>query len=90
MDYSTRSFCFRINNVLWKYQKAKLLTHEECEQYVEDGQNFIDVKDLWKESLGESIKNQYSAYDMFYAVLSHVMMLKLQQMTKHLLIFVNH
>lgn len=67
-------FVSEITNVLWKYYKAKLLTHEECIQYVDDGlsliDDFFDAKDLWKEVLGESIKNQHSAYDMFYAVLS--------------------
>ena len=67
-------FISEITNVLWKYYSAKALTHEECIQYVEDGINmvddFIDAKELWKESLGEGIKNNHSIYDMFYAVLT--------------------
>ena len=63
-----------ITNVLWKYYKSKILTHEECLQYIDDGLELIDdfftVKDMWKEVLGESIKNDHSAYDMFYAVLA--------------------
>lgn len=63
-----------ITNVLWKYYRAKVLIHEECIQYVEDGLNmvddFIDTKELWKESLGEGIKNNHSIYDMFYAILT--------------------
>ena len=63
-----------LTNVLWKYQKAKAITHEECLQFVENGINLIDdysdLNDLWKESLGEGIKNSHSIYDMYYAVLS--------------------
>jgi len=71
---SPNLFVSEITNVLWKYYRAKVLTHEECIQYVEDGINmvddFIDAKELWKESLGEGIKNNHSIYDMFYAVLT--------------------
>jgi predicted nucleic acid-binding protein len=67
-------FVSEITNVLWKYYKAKIISHEECMQFVKDGlyliDDFIEAKDLWKESLGEAIKNNYSAYGMFYAVLS--------------------
>jgi len=63
-----------LSNVLWKYQKAKIVTHEECLQFVENGINLIDdysdLNDLWKESLGEGIKNGHSIYDMYYAVLA--------------------
>ena len=63
-----------ISNVLWKYHKAKLITHDECIQYVEDGINiiddYIDAKELWKEALGEGIRNKHSIYDMYYAVLA--------------------
>ena len=61
-----------LSNVLWKYHKAKVLTREDCIQLVEDGLNliddFIDAKELWKEALGEGIKNSHSMYDMYYAV----------------------
>ena len=63
-----------IVNILWKYQKAGILNHEECVQLVEDGINliddFIDAKELWKEALSESIRNNHSVYDMLYAVLT--------------------
>jgi predicted nucleic acid-binding protein len=63
-----------ITNVFWKYYKANILSRDDCIQYVEDGINmiddFIDVKELWKESLSESIKNNHSVYDMFYAILT--------------------
>jgi hypothetical protein len=43
-----------LSNVLWKYYKAKVISHEDCIQYVEDGINmiddFIDGKELWKEA----------------------------------------
>ena len=63
-----------ISNVLWKYSKAKIITQEESIEYVENGieliDDFIDMKELWKEALGEGIKNCHSIYDMFYAVLA--------------------
>lgn len=63
-----------LSNVLWKYYKAGLISHTECIQYVEDGieliDDFFESKDLWKEALGEGIKNTHSVYDMYYAVLA--------------------
>ena len=63
-----------ISNVLWKYFKSGLISHIECIQYVEDGIDLIDdyfpSKELWKEALGEGIKNTHSIYDMYYAVLA--------------------
>ena len=63
-----------LTNVLWKYAKAGLLSQEECIQYTEDGlgmiDDFMDSKDLWKEALTESIKNNHPVYDMIYAVLT--------------------
>ena len=63
-----------LSNVLWKYQKAGIISHIECNQYVEDGIELIDdffpSKELWKEALGEGIKNTHSIYDMYYAVLA--------------------
>lgn len=34
------------------------------------GADFIDVKELWKESLGEGIKNNHSIYNMYYTILA--------------------
>ena len=63
-----------ISNVLWKYYKSGLISHSECIQYVEDGIDLIDdyflSKELWKEALGEGIKNTHSIYDMYYAILA--------------------
>lgn len=63
-----------LTNVLWKYNKAGILEHDESQQYIEDGINIVDTyfneKDLWKEVLRESINNEHSSYDMFYAVLA--------------------
>ena len=63
-----------ISNVLWKYYKSGLISHMECIQYVEDGIELIDdyfpSRELWKEALGEGIKNTHSIYDMYYAVLA--------------------
>jgi predicted nucleic acid-binding protein len=63
-----------LSNVVWKYHKSGLISHIECIQYVEDGIELIDdyfpSKELWKEALGEGIKNTHSIYDMYYAVLA--------------------
>lgn len=63
-----------ISNVLWKYQKAGIISHEECVQFTEVGisliDDYFDLRDLWKEAQGESIKNKHSVYDMYYAVLT--------------------
>ncbi len=67
-------FISEITNVLWKYYRANIINHDDCIQYVEDGINMIDdfisSKDLWKEALGESIRNEHSVYDMLYAILA--------------------
>jgi predicted nucleic acid-binding protein len=63
-----------LSNALWKYYKANALSHEECVQHVEDGIALIDdlfeAKELWKEALSESIKNNHSVYDMYYLILA--------------------
>jgi predicted nucleic acid-binding protein len=63
-----------LSNVVWKYYKAQKISHTECIQYVEDGidliDDFFEAKELWKEALGEGIKNTHSVYDMYYVVLA--------------------
>lgn len=63
-----------LSNVLWKYSKAGWLSKEECIQYTDDGLNMIDdimdSRELWKEVLSESMKNNHPVYDMLYAVLT--------------------
>jgi predicted nucleic acid-binding protein len=63
-----------ITNVVWKYYRANVLSHEECIQYAQDGvdliDDFIDAKGYWKEALAEGIKNNHTIYDMYYAVLT--------------------
>jgi predicted nucleic acid-binding protein len=67
-------YIYELSNVLWKYHKANILSHEDCVQIVEDGINLIDDffegVELWKESLGESIKYNHSVYDLNYAILT--------------------
>ncbi len=63
-----------MSNVLWKYHRAKMFSHDDCIQYVEDGitmiDDFIEARQLWKEALGEGIKHHHAVYDMFYIVLA--------------------
>ncbi|GHV92054.1 hypothetical protein AGMMS50268_25570 [Spirochaetia bacterium] len=63
-----------LSNTLWKYYRAKLLTFDECNQYIERGINLIDIfinsKEIWKEAFAEGIKNNHPVYDMYYAVIA--------------------
>lgn len=63
-----------LSNVLWKYHRAKVFSRPDCIAYVESGINliddFIETGDLWKEALGEGIKNNHSIYGIYYAVLT--------------------
>jgi|WetSurMetagenome_2_1015567.scaffolds.fasta_scaffold137363_2 predicted nucleic acid-binding protein len=67
-------FIPEITNVLWKYYKANIFSHDECRQFASDGISLVDAffesKDLWTEVLGESIRYNHSAYDLFYMVLA--------------------
>lgn len=67
-------FIAEISNVLWKYERARMLSHEDCVQYTEAGialvDDFCDLEELWKEAQGEGIKSGHSVYDMYYAVLA--------------------
>lgn len=61
-----------LSNTLWKYVRAKMLTRDEANQYMNDGleliNEFIDSKDLWQEALAEGIVQNHSVYDMYYMV----------------------
>ncbi len=61
-----------IANVAWKYNKLAGFTHEESLNLADDGINLIDqfisVKDMWKESLREAINNDHPVYDCLYMV----------------------
>lgn len=63
-----------ISNVLWKYHKRKVVNREECIQCTENGIDLVDdymeLNNLWKESLGEGIRNGHPIYDMYYVVLA--------------------
>jgi predicted nucleic acid-binding protein len=61
-----------LTNTFWKYHRAKILTKDQCVQYIKDGNNyvdkFIDSKELWQEAFSEGINNDHSIYDMLYMV----------------------
>ena len=61
-----------LTNTLWKYCTAKILTKDECLQYIQDGINFvdkfIDSKEIWHEAFSEGINNGHSIYDMLYMI----------------------
>ena len=59
-------------NTLWKYHAAKILSKDECIQYIQDGlryvDKFIDSMEIWQEAFIEGINNKHSIYDMLYMV----------------------
>ena len=59
-------------NTLWKYNKAKTLSKDECSLYMRQGlgmiNNFVNAKEIWEEAFSEAINNNHSVYDMFYMV----------------------
>jgi len=61
-----------LTNTFWKYHAAKVLTKNECIQYIQDGidfvDKFIDSKEIWQEAFSEGINNGHSVYDMLYMV----------------------
>lgn len=65
-------FIAEIANVAWKYNKIGNYSHEDSVSLAEDGlslvDHFVSTKELWKESLRESIKNDHPVYDALYAV----------------------
>ena len=65
-------FVSELTNTLWKYHAAKMLTEDECIQYIQDGINFvdkfIDSREIWREAFSEGIRNKHSIYDMLYLV----------------------
>ena len=61
-----------LTNTLWKYYSAKILSEDECVQYIQDGisyvDNFIDSREIWHEAFSEGIKNRHSIYDILYLI----------------------
>jgi len=61
-----------LTNTLWKYHTAKILSKDECIQFIQDGisyvDNFIDSREIWREAFSEGINNKHSVYDMLYMV----------------------
>ena len=66
------TFVSEVTNVFWKYRKFSNFSDESCLNGIEFCVNliddFIDSRELWRESYSEGIKNQTSTYDMFYLV----------------------
>ncbi|GHV13567.1 hypothetical protein FACS189491_08690 [Spirochaetia bacterium] len=65
-------FIPELTNTLWKYQRAKIFSEDECLQYIERGiklvDNFVNSMDFWREAFEEGVKNNHPVYDMYYAV----------------------
>jgi predicted nucleic acid-binding protein len=65
-------FVAEIANVAWKYYKIGNYSHEDAVSLAEDGlalvDQFLSTKELWKESLRESINYDHPVYDALYAV----------------------
>jgi predicted nucleic acid-binding protein len=63
-----------LTNTIWKYYTAKILTEDDCIQYIQDGisyvDTFIDSREIWREAFSEGIHNGHSIYDMLYMVVA--------------------
>jgi predicted nucleic acid-binding protein len=74
MRLSSDLYVPELTNVLWKYNKAGILSADECSQYIARGiklvDRFIDSRIIWAEAFAESVKNKHSAYDLFYAIIA--------------------
>ncbi len=61
-----------ITNAAWKYNRIAGFSSGNSVSLAEDGINLIDqfisVKDLWKESLLEAINNNHPVYDCLYLI----------------------
>lgn len=66
------TFVSEVTNVFWKYRKFSNFSDEICLSGIEFCINliddFIDSRELWRESYFEGIRNQSTTYDMFYLV----------------------
>jgi len=81
-------FISEVTNVFWKYKKFQQFNDEVCLKGIEFCTNlvddFINSKDLWRESYYEGVKNNSSTYDMFYLVAAKRSYGKLISMDKKL------
>jgi predicted nucleic acid-binding protein len=70
--FSSDLYIPELSNTLWKYCTAKLLTKDQCLQYIDEGiklvDHFVDSRKLWQEAFYEGLNHNHSIYDMFYAV----------------------
>jgi predicted nucleic acid-binding protein len=61
-----------LTNALWKYYSSRILTKDECVQYIRDGLDYVDYftdsGEIWEEAFAEGVQNAHSIYDMFYLV----------------------
>ena len=61
-----------LTNTLWKYYKAKILSHDECIKFIQDGINLVEYFfpciEMWQEALSEGISCGHSIYDMYYMI----------------------
>ena len=66
------TFVSEVTNVFWKYRRFSNFSDEICLSGIEFCINliddFIDSRELWRESYFEGIRNQSTTYDMFYLV----------------------
>ncbi|MDR0497506.1 MAG: type II toxin-antitoxin system VapC family toxin [Treponema sp.] len=61
-----------LTNTLWKHCNAKLLSKDECLQYIQEGIDYVDrilnSNEIWYEAFSEGLNNNHSIYDMLYLV----------------------
>jgi predicted nucleic acid-binding protein len=65
---------YELTNTLRKYYKAKILSKDECKQYIRDGialiDRFIDARTLWEKAFEQGIKHDHSIYDLYYVTIA--------------------
>jgi len=74
---SSEFFRIEVANVIRKYYQGKYIQKSDCYKMLEYAENLIDVfipiKENYLEALNESIRLNYTAYDMLYFTLARSM-----------------
>ena len=67
-------FVAEVTNTLWKYARAREVSHSECEQALKKALEMADVivrmESMAQEVLAMAMRMGHSAYDMYYCLLA--------------------
>ena len=74
---SSEFFRIEVANVIRKYYHGKYIKKADCPRLLTLAENLIDefvpIKENYREALGEALRLNYSAYDMLYLTLARKM-----------------